>query len=378
MKKLSLISALVLILIPTFGLLAQDDVPSPDTLPLLPEDRHVGTMFYGWGAPPPDVIQPRIDEATARGMNAFTVYLDWPELEPSEGNYDFSGLQETLSWASDNGLSTFANITVVDIDTLVLPTEFLADDEAQQFAGDYDFTNPELIGRFLFMLDEMIPYLVEHGVFYVGVGNEVDGWLTENPEELEDYLAFIATVREHIHTIAPDLAVGVTVTGHVPLRNPDYLQNFYPVTDIVSSNFYGIDVTDFTVTDREATSELLETFIAAFEDRPIVIPELGCNSAESMESSLELQRECFDAMFAVLEQHPNVRFVTVFTFHDFEVPLCNAILEAFGYDPGAEFENIFDQRIADYLCTTGIVNADGSPKPAFEGFLNGIDLLLER
>ena len=77
----------------------------------------------------------------------------------------------------------------------------------------------------------------------------------------------------------------------------------------------------------------------------------------------------------LLEQHANVRFVTVFTFHDFEVPVCNAILEVFGYDPGAEFDNIFDQRIADYLCTTGIVNADGSPKPAFEAFLDGISLL---
>jgi len=359
------------------AVLAQDGDGDPGTLPLLPAERHVGTMFYGWGAPPPIAIQPRIDDATAVGMNAFTVYLDWPELEPSEGNYDFSGLGETLTWASENGLSTFANITVVDIESLVLPSEFLADGEANQFGTGYSFANPELVGRFLFMLDEMIPMLVDHGVFYLGVGNEVDGWLLENPEELGGYLAFIETVRVHVHTIAPELAVGVTVSGTIPLYNPEYLQNFYLVTDIVSSNIYGIDITDFTVTDRKATVELLETFIAAFDGRPIVIPELGCTSAESMESSLQLQYECFETMFAVLDEHPNVRFVTVFTFHDFDAPLCEAIQAAFGYDADAEFESIFDERIAEYLCTLGIVNADGSPKPAFEAFLHGVKLLTE-
>ena len=357
--------------------LAQDDVIDPGTLPRLPEESHVGTMFYGWGAPPPDVIQPRIDDATAAGMNAFTVYLDWPELEPSPGNYDFSGLTETLTWASDNGLSTFANITLVDIESLVLPSEFVADSSGLQFADDYSFANPDLIARFLFMMDEMLPILIDNGVFYLGLGNEVDGWLSENPQQLADYLAFIAVVREHIHRTAPDLAVGVTVTGNVPLYNPDYLQNFYPVTDIVSSNIYGIDVSDFTATNASATADMLEDFIAAFEGRPIVIPELGCVSAESMDSSPTLQRECFEVMFNILDDHPNVRFVTVFTFHDFEPSLCTAIQEAFGYDAGADFETVFDQRIADYLCTLGIVNADGSPKPAFDAFLDGIALLKE-
>lgn len=324
------------------------------------------------------MIQPRIDEATAAGMNAFTVYLDWPQLEPDSGNYDLAELRETLAWASTNGLSTFANITVIDIETLVLPPEFMVEGSSTEFAQGYSFTSPEITERILSMLNEIVPIMVENGVFYLGVGNEVDGWLLENPDHLEDYLTFIETVRTHVHSIEPELAVGVTVTGNVPLFNPAYLQNFYPVTDIISSNIYGIDISDFTVTDYETTAALLENFIAAFDGRPLVIPELGCNSAASMQSDLLTQRDCFSAMFEVLAEHPNVRFVTVFTFHDFEAPICEAIQAAFGYDADAGFETIFDERIADYLCSLGLVNADGSPKPAFDIFLEGVQRLTAR
>lgn len=370
-----LLFSLIVMLSAGLTVFAQGEVDGPDTLPLLPEQRHIGSMFYGWGAPPPPVIQPRIDEATAAGMNAFTVYLDWPQLEPHPGNYDLTELRDTLSWATANRLSTFANITVVDIEMLVLPPEFTAEGNSTEFASEYSFTSPQIIDRFLNMLDEVVPLMVENGVFYLGVGNEVDGWLTENPNQLEDYLTFIETVRTHVRTLEPDLAVGVTVTGNVPLFNPGYLQNFYAVADIVSSNIYGIDITDFTATDYESTAELLESFIAAFDGRPIVIPELGCNSAASMQSDLMTQRECFSALFDVLAAHPNVRFVTVFTFHDFEAPVCEAIQAAFGYDADAEFESIFDERVADYLCSLGVVNADGSPKPAFEAFLDGVQRL---
>lgn len=378
MKRILLLTLLVVAMLVSFSppvaSHAQDPAPDPSTLPLLPQERHLGSMFYGWGAPPPDVIQPRIEEATAAGMNAYTLYLDWPTLEPAPGQYELNALRETLEWAQNNGLSTFANITVVDIEDLVLPPEYLANGEStgNAFSEGYSFTNVDLVGRFFGLLDAVVPLMVEHGVFYLGVGNEVDGWLTENPDQLGDYLAFIAATREHVRSLEPALAVGLTVTGNVPLYDPLMLDTFYQVADVVSANIYAIDVSDFTLTDTQSTIALLEDFLDAYGERPIVIPEIGCNSAASMNSSLELQRECFETVFNVLARYPTVRFATVFTFHDFEPEICTAIQAAFGYDARAGFDSIYDERIADYLCTLGMVNADGSPKAAFEAFLDAL------
>ena len=82
-------------------------------------------------------------------------------------------------------------------------------------------------------------------------------------------------------------------------------------------------------------------------------------------------------MFSVLAEYPNVRFVTVFTFHDFEEELCRSIQQLFGYNAQVGFKTTYDERIADYLCSLGLVNADGSPKPAFDAFLEGVSLLTD-
>lgn len=360
--------------------LAQDGAVDPAQLPLLPQATHIGSMFYGWGAPPPAQIQERIDDATAVGMNAYTLYLDWPELEPRAGRYDLAELEQTLLWASEHGLSTFANITVIDIEDLVMPREYLTegDNGFPVLAEGVRFNDPALLARFAGLLDAVVPMMVEHGVFYLGVGNEVDGWLQANPDQLADYLDFIAAAKAHVQRIEPRLAVGLTVTGGVPLEQPDLLARFYTVADVVSANIYGIDVSDFTLTSEAETRALIGDFLAAFGERPLVIPEIGCNSAESMNSSDQLQAECFETVMNILAQQDNLRFATVFTFHDFSPMTCGLVQAAFGFMPGAGYDNIYDQRVADYLCTLGLVEADGTPKPAFAPFLDGVQALTNR
>lgn len=345
---------------------AQDNVD----FPFLPEAQHIGTMFYGWGAPPPAHIEERIIEAVKAGMNGFTVYLDWNLLEPSAGEYDFVELDKTLTWANNHELSTFANITIIDIENLVMPAEFLADgDRAEtQLADGIRLNDPVLINRFLLLLDELVPLMVDKGVFYLGVGNEIDGWLTENPDAIDDYKDFLKIVNAHVDDIAPDLAVGVTVTGGIPLYQPAFMKDLTQVVDVVSANIYGIDVSDFTVTETEETRALMNDFLDGFGDQPIVIPEFGCNSASSMNSSLELQADCYEVLLNIIQSRDDVRFATAFTFHDFDDDTCSLIQSAFGLE--AENNNIYEQRVADYLCTLGLMSGDGSPKPAFRVFID--------
>lgn len=356
--------------------LAQETA-DPATLPLLPQQRHIGSTFYGGGAPPPQALMPRIDDATAAGMNAFTFYLDWPALEPAPGVYDLADLRASLEWANANGLSTFANITVIDIEDLVMLPEYLGE-PAGEFATLADgvrLNDPGLIARFTLLLDAVVPLMVEQGVFYLGVGNEVDGWLNANPDALDDYLAFIAAARAHVRTIAPELAVGITVTGGVPIDAPDLLDRFYSVADVVSANLYGIDVSDFTVSTEAETAALFDAFIAPFAGRPLVIPEFGCVSATSMNGSEAQQAECYAQIMDILGQQDNLRFATAFTFADFDAETCALVQSIFGFDEEGNFANIYEERVADYLCTMGIVNADGSPKAAFTSFLEGLAAL---
>jgi hypothetical protein len=281
-------------------------------------------------------------------------------------------LKATLTWLKSEGLVPYLNINLVDIDHLNLPADYL--DEAGGFAAGVRFNDPAFIRRFNHLLDEVVPLLVEHGGFYLGVGNEVDERFSEHPEELSAYLEFVAAVREHIHRLEPRLAVGVTVTGTALLKNSAIVLQLKRVSDAVPFNYYPLDDT-LRVKDLSLIPGNFKTLIAAYGDSPIIIQELGCPSAEVMNSSFDYQQHCFETLFATLAAYPQIRFISVFAFQDLGQATCDALASYFNLEQLAA-EGLppqFLERFRAFLCTLGLREADGSAKPAWQAFLNELE-----
>ena len=130
----------VLGLILSYGTPAQAvDATSASELPLLESGLHVGTTLYGSGRISQDTApQDFLFDAAARGMNAFTFYEDWSELEPEPGNYHLSDLEDTLVWLEELDFTPLLNITLIDIDNLNLPVHLLSPDGTGLADGAFD------------------------------------------------------------------------------------------------------------------------------------------------------------------------------------------------------------------------------------------------
>ncbi|MFQ5690334.1 MAG: hypothetical protein ACE5HQ_08695 [Gemmatimonadota bacterium] len=231
--------------------------------------------------------------------------------------------------------------------------------------------DPAVIARFDALLDRLVPLLVRHGGFYLGVGNEVDERFREFPSELEPYLAFVAAVRAHAHTVEPGLAVGATMTRGAVLEGGVVFTRLRAITDAVPFTFYDVDPASFFVTDAARALADLDRTIARYGNGPVIIQELGCPSSAAMNSSAELQRACFQAYFDALPRYPQVRFVSVFTLQDLDGATCDAVVSFFGFgDEGLPPDVV--ARLRGFVCEVGLVAADGAPKPAWDVFLNAV------
>ncbi len=354
----------------SFACAQMDTSSRASSLPLLATGRHLGTTFFSSGRVPEEqVTWDALEEATAHGMNAFAFNEDWQDLEVAPGVYNLAELKTTLTWLQGQGLVPYLNITLVDIDLLNLPAEYLG--EAGNPSAGMRFNDPVFIKRFNQLLDEVVPLLVEHGGFYLGVGNEVDERFSEYPEELSPYLEFVAAVREHVHELEPRLAVGVTVTGNAILEDSPIASQLKTVSDVVPFNYYPLDDT-FSLKDFSLIRADFKTLMAAYGGSPVIIQELGCPSAEVMNSSFEKQEQCFEALFAALAAYPQIRFISVFTFQDFDPATCDVI--------NAHFKELveglptwFLERFRAYTCTLGLREPNGSAKPAWRAFLNELE-----
>jgi hypothetical protein len=337
-------------------------VEPPDSeaasLPLLAPGLTLGTSLYGGGVPADLEAGPlaTLESAADRGLGGFTVYVEWADLEPEPGRYTLDGLAATLDDLDRLGFVPFVNVTVGDSDGLSLPP-------GVPDAGALD--DPEVTDRFGRLLDRLVPLLLDHDGFFLGLGNEMGEVLDGDRDAREAYARFLEAARVHAHGIEPRLAVGVTLTvGAIRNRTPTY-RTMRPVSDVVAFN-HGPIRPDFFVLDIDEIADDFREVLAAAGDGPVLIQELTCPNAASMGASDTWQADCFRELIGVLDETPRVRFAAVFTYLDFDEPTCELIQDALLESDLGDLPPDVAQRLRDYFCALGVVDVDGTPSPAWE------------
>ena len=341
-------------------------------LPLLGPGLFLGSTFYGSGDPPESDLRSALQDGAESGMNAFSFYVDWFDLENPDGEINTSELQAALAWQRDLGFTPLLNLTIIDIAELNFP-EDLKSPDGVHLADGLAFDSQIVEERLFKVLDSVVPLLANYGGFLLVLGNEVDRYFSDYPDaDLEAYARLIGRARDYVHSLVEGMAVGVTLTSQGLLEKTVF-NALRPVTDVIPFNYYPLITTwgdDWLkVKGLEEISGDIAELINLQNGAPIVIQELGCPSGEGSGSSQEHQASCFEHLFAALGEHENVRFVSVFTLFDFDEATCDLIVEFFGLTeedlPGGLYENW-----RSYLCTLGMLNPDYSPKPSWGVFLD--------
>lgn len=347
--------------------------PPPDSeaasLPLLAPGLTVGTTLYGSASLDAlaDDARDLLDDAIATGLEGFSFYTDWADLEATEGAYTLDEFTATLDALHALGLAPLVNITVGDSGEYNLPPG-LGDGQGGLAAG-VSLDDAAVTERFGRVLDRVVPVLVARGGFFLGLGNEMGEYLDPDSRQREAYAAFVQSARERIHEIEPGLAVGVTLTNGAIRNRTATFRAMRSVSDIVAVNHAPI-APDFFVRDLDEVRQDYREAMEEFGDGPILIQELTCPSPTSMNASEAWQAECFEILFEEVRADSRVRFASVFTLQDFDGETCEAIFEALLGDE--ELAPEVAERIRDYFCGLGVLRPDGTPKPAWATLLDAL------
>lgn len=349
-------------------------VPFSDTekpeLPRFTPGLTIGTTLYGSANVDemPGSIQQQLREAYQRGMRGFTFYLDWSALEPEPGLYDFSDLIANLDALDDFGFSPVINLTLIDVEDFTLPADLLTDG---QLAPGLRLNGATLQNRLAALLDQLVPLLDRNGVWFLGFGNEMDALFEIQPELLADYVELVEFATAYTQALAPELTTGVIVTGAAVLElRPTWLA-LREAGILVGMNYAPVDGNDFTVLPTDQILSNVQLALNRFEGEPILIQELTCPNAISMGGTREWQRQCMEILLGELQMRPEVRLASIFTLVDFEGELCSMIQGLFlSGEEDSELPPDLYQRIAEYLCTMGVLDGNGAAKPAWNLILS--------
>ena len=310
----------------------------------------------------PETIEARARQAAEAGANSFYIDERWDVLEPDIPYlYDLepldSRLQRALRVGQRDGLLT---LRVVDSRNKPVPNGL----------AETPFDSPKMRRRMEGLLVALHAQL-QH-VRFACVGNEIDGYFSDSPEEVDAYVALFDAARSKIRELAPAVQVSVTVTLS-GLANPDTFAVLEPLLkrcDFLCLTYYPF-ASGFRMQEPEAVRDdfaFLRQTVEKLGSPVVVFQEIGYPSSALNASSDERQAEFLQRVFYELATEPE-RFAFANFFLMFDMP-------AWVVEDLARYYDLADSvHFRAYLQTLGLFDALGRPKPAWQVWRDGVEVL---
>lgn len=330
-----------------------------------------GSFYLGDTLSPPtpagDALYARVLSAGARLAQ---LEVSWSDLEPTRGALDVAPLAALLSASRAAGAVPLVTINAIDTNAVKVPADLIDPADSTSLKPGLRWNDSAVVSRFAAVLALAAPLAVASGAFYVGAGNEVDGNLGLHPESADDYVSFVAAARAAAHAAtSPALAVGATVTLPGMLRlsreptPPRWVGDLLAVADATPLNYYPLDDATLSVRPLSTVPVDVAAAIALLPpDAPVLFQEVGCpagfNNASSVDGSSDAYEAAFvDAVAAAFAASGRVRAASFFKLLDWPDELCYAVASYYVNPPFV--------ALLEYLCTLGVADSAGAPKPAF-------------
>ncbi len=289
-----------------------------------------------------------LEELTAAGANATSLTLYWDQMA-ADGTYapdpDWPAIANIVY--PSEGLQLTLNIAVIDTVADRRPVAL------QQKA----FSDPQVIAGFEEFLTTVLAAMPDVTLTSIGIGNEVDGYLTDST--YDEYAVFFAAASDMAHKLAPDVPVGVTMTWD-GLQDDPRAQSLADLGDVWMINHYPL-TPEFQVQDPRNTADTLADMIAMAGRKPVFLTETGypsggCGASEA--TQLAYVQQVLQFAEANSEKLP---LVTLVWLHDISEE------DVLGY---AEYYGQPSECFAAYLGSLGLRSHAGRDKPVFNWLRN--------
>ncbi|MEO8396168.1 MAG: hypothetical protein ABI700_24450, partial [Chloroflexota bacterium] len=275
----------------------------------------------------------------------------WNELEGADSKYLFDDFLD--------GMGSYESIYP---DTLMFEIQAI-NTTAKETPPDLmnlPFDDPQMLARFNALIDAALPKFGKY-VRYLAIGNEVDVYLANHPQEWAAYKTFYDGVVAHLHEVAPQIQVAVTVTYDGLLHHTDEIDQLNEHSDAFSVTYYPLGA-GFSADNPDAPLTDFPKIVEMAHGLPVLLQEVGYPSADLLHSSEDEQVEFVKSVFAAWKSAGDaIPYLNYFLLHDFNEDLCTAFEGYYG---------IKEPHFHAYLCTLGLRQADGTPKLAWQTFVD--------
>jgi len=306
----------------------------------------------------PAAYQQALFLARCNGVQVSHYYVNWGQIEPAPGVYDWSVFDYIVEANQLEDLELSVVVEVIHTTTRgQLPADLVG----------LPFDDPRFVERLSAFLATFADRYSGR-VKYLWVGNEVNNYFASHRDEIPAYAAAFDQARAAVHQKHPDLPMGIVFAYHDAEQQGtlDIIQTLNR-GDMIAFALYLQEGFHFTL-DPASVGSYLDEMLALTGDTPMAVVETGWSTAPELDGSEKGQAEYVRQLFAALSsRRERIRFLSWFVLHDSQYEACyNTALTFFpaGTQPDAQSMDAF----VSFLCYFGLRKSDGTPKLGWEAW----------
>lgn len=284
------------------------------------------------------------------GVDMVSLSVYWDELETAPGVFepDLNWLAIANDFYGREGVALSFVLSPIDTNVLHLPPDL----------QKRSFDDPELVERYLAAMDSALGELQDVELAAISIGNEVNAYLANHPQQWQAYGVLVERALNHLHARMPAVPVGVKATfdGLTGAQAED-LFRLNASSNVILATYYPLE-DDFTIREPSSFGPDIERLLERYPRRPIYFLEVGCPSSSTLGSSEEKQAQFVRNVFNVWDHnHVRVPVVNFTWMHD---------ISREALDSYSDYYGLHDRRFLAFLGTLGMRTHDGRDKLAFK------------
>lgn len=304
---------------------------------------------------PTPSTQDFIDAATLAhdaGCRGNFLSYTWSSLEPSAGNLDVTKVINEVNGAVNNGATTvYVAIQMINTTAKETPSDLQA----------VAFDDSSMMARFHAVVDALAPSLAGK-VQYFGIGNEVDPYLAST-NQWAPFKTFFDDGAAYVKSKIPGVQVGTTFTFGGANAHTAQMNTLTANADVMIFTDYPLGANFVPLAPSHGADDL-DAMVSLAGGKKVIVQEFGYPADATVLGSSEQQQADFITSglveWAALGGD-KIPFLNVFLMHDFSSGMCDQFAQYYG-DPN-------DANFKAYLCSIGLRANDGTPKTAWNAFV---------
>jgi len=309
-------------------------------------------------------------KAASAGIGRSNVYLFWNLVEPVRGEFDWKQSDVLMSFNKKNNLQVTLYFSVINGETLGPFPSWIGKPPIQSLGDD----------RVASVLDAILSrYDIVDTVILAG---DTESQFRFYEQNIPAYNELFNAVYENIKEKHPDVKIGNSFALHQVLnKDLNHIVTDLAIGDFVAFSYSPIDpLNDIVKTPQEAKEELQQVFDLA-GDKKVGIFEISWSTSEFVGGSEESQAEFLEKSFEFYsENESELEFFTWYRQYDkpdgtcvFEEQEIGDNTVSVGASGLGGSEHIIE-RLSNYICNTGLIGTDDSPKQSWNVFKKQIQM----